>query len=84
MTDTDHDLRARPRDPYNYIVIGVVVTLIGSAVASLAGPPGALILMVGGPILFVGLVAQGVLVGMRMAQYFEYLDRTIEAGDEVA
>lgn len=80
--DPTHGLRPRPRDPYGYIVVGAVVSLIGAALLSAEIVIGPLLLVIGGPILFVGLTAQGVLVGMRTAQYFEYLDRTIEEAQE--
>jgi hypothetical protein len=79
------ELRPAPREPINLLIAGVVLGIVGGIIAVAseeAAPLGVLVAAIGGLIATIGAVGYGVLLGMRSANYEEYLYGLIEAGDD--
>ena len=83
--DDQIQLRKAPTTPGPLIAIGAVAALAGSFALAVGGDAGVLIglalVWVGGITAGVGVIAMGVLIGVRHANYDEYLARLIEDGE---
>lgn len=83
MNTTPDGLRVAPRDPVNLIWIGLAFSIIGGVMLAVGDEIGAFAsipLILGGVVGTVGVIAMGVVIGMRSAFHEEYLKRLIDAG----
>lgn len=82
---SDVDLPEPPRDPTNFLGIGVVLAVVGGSITVLseeAAGLGILVGSIGGLVFFIGAVGQGVLMALRRNRYEIDLQRIIDGPDE--
>jgi len=94
MSDATDDLNLprAPRDPADFLGIGIVLAVIGGIVAAfgeggvgfgvLVATIGVLVGSIGGVLFFIGAVGQGVLLALRRNRYEVELQRIIDGVDE--
>lgn len=84
VEDTEVVLPRSPHDPIVLMVIGLGLGFVGGIVSLTdAAPLGFFVAAAGGLVVFIGAVGQGVLMGLRVARYEQYLQDLIdEAGPE--
>lgn len=67
-----------PQAPLNYIWVGLALAFVSGALLAIRVELAWALFAIASTVLTIGVVGHGVFIGMRLAQYQEYLDRIIE------
>lgn len=84
MSDNMGGLRPAPRDPMVYIIVGVVLAAVGAIPTAIwdDGAVFGLLVALGALVALVGVIGQGVLLGVRAANYESYLNGLIDDAED--